>query len=93
MPDKPKHFHQHPENEIGFETHLANERVAQHDGVDVDVTAHDGACATNKEKPTADYPPPSRSTAGHSYTLTLISHDDNYVGDATYTLFDDVITQ
>lgn len=32
-------------------------------------------------------------TAGHSYTLTLISHDDNYAGDATYTLFDDVITQ
>jgi uncharacterized membrane protein len=32
-------------------------------------------------------------TAGHSYTLTLISHDDNYVGDATYTVFDDVITQ
>jgi len=31
--------------------------------------------------------------AGHSYTLTLLSHDDNYVGDATYTLFDDVITQ
>ncbi|HST29512.1 MAG TPA: hypothetical protein VLK27_01590 [Chthoniobacterales bacterium] len=32
-------------------------------------------------------------TAGHSYTLTLIGHDDNYVGDATYTLFDDVVTQ
>ncbi|WP_236601018.1 protease pro-enzyme activation domain-containing protein [Ktedonobacter sp. SOSP1-85] len=29
-------------------------------------------------------------TAGHSYTLTLTSHDDNYAGDATYTLFDDV---
>jgi hypothetical protein len=29
-------------------------------------------------------------TAGHSYTLTLISHDDNYTGDPTYTLFDDV---
>ena len=28
--------------------------------------------------------------AGHSYTLTLISHDDNYPGDSTYTLFDDV---
>jgi len=25
--------------------------------------------------------------------LPLISHDDNYVGDATYTLFDDVTTQ
>ncbi|MFE9429125.1 M4 family metallopeptidase [Kitasatospora sp. NPDC006697] len=29
-------------------------------------------------------------TAGHSYTLTLTSHDDNYSGDATYTLYDDV---
>jgi hypothetical protein len=29
-------------------------------------------------------------TAGHSYTLTLVSHDDNYAGDATYTLYDDV---
>jgi hypothetical protein len=32
-------------------------------------------------------------TAGHSYTLTLTSHDDNYTGDATYTLFDDVVLQ
>jgi serine protease len=30
-------------------------------------------------------------TAGGSYTLTLTSHDDNYPGDATYTLFDDVV--
>jgi serine protease len=29
-------------------------------------------------------------TAGHSYTLTLTSHDDNYAGDPTYTWFDDV---
>ena len=29
-------------------------------------------------------------TAGKSYTLTLISHDDNYAGDPTYTLYDDV---
>ncbi len=29
-------------------------------------------------------------TAGHSYTLTLISHDDNYASDPTYTLYDDV---
>ncbi len=29
-------------------------------------------------------------TAGHSYTLTLVSHDDNYPGDPTYTLYDDV---
>jgi serine protease len=27
---------------------------------------------------------------GDSYTLTLTSHDDNYSGDPTYTLFDDV---
>ena len=29
-------------------------------------------------------------TAGHNYTLTLTSHDDNYAGDASYTKFDDV---
>ncbi len=29
-------------------------------------------------------------TAGHSNTLTLLSHDDNRTGNATYTLFDDV---
>src|SRR5579859_2409357 len=29
-------------------------------------------------------------TAGHSYTLTLTSRDDNYPGDPNYTLFDDV---
>ena len=29
-------------------------------------------------------------TAGKSYTLTLISHDDNYAGDPTFTNFDDV---
>jgi hypothetical protein len=29
-------------------------------------------------------------TAGHSYTLTLVSHDDDYWGDPTYTLYDDV---
>jgi hypothetical protein len=28
--------------------------------------------------------------AGHSYTLTLTSHDDNYASDPTYTLYDDV---
>jgi serine protease len=32
-------------------------------------------------------------TAGHSYTLTLTSHDDNYVGDPTYTQYDDVTVQ
>ena len=30
------------------------------------------------------------SNAGHSVTLTLANHDDNYAGDATYTYFDDV---
>lgn len=29
-------------------------------------------------------------TAGHSYTLSLMNHDDNSVSDPTYTLFDDV---
>jgi hypothetical protein len=32
-------------------------------------------------------------TAGHSYTLTLVSHDDNYPGDPTYTQYDDVTVQ
>jgi hypothetical protein len=32
-------------------------------------------------------------TAGHSYTLTLTSHDDNFSADPSYTLFDDVTTQ
>ncbi|MBV9853402.1 MAG: hypothetical protein JOY82_02615, partial [Streptosporangiaceae bacterium] len=31
-------------------------------------------------------------TAGHSYTLTLTSHDDNYPGDPTATEYDDVAT-
>jgi len=30
------------------------------------------------------------SSAGHSVTLTLANHDDNYAGDATFTYFDDV---
>ncbi|HZP50100.1 putative Ig domain-containing protein, partial [Actinocrinis sp.] len=30
--------------------------------------------------------------AGHSYTLTLTNVDDNYPGDPTYTLYDDVAT-
>ena len=32
-------------------------------------------------------------TGGHSYTLTLTNHDDNYAGDATYTFFDTVAVQ
>ena len=31
-------------------------------------------------------------TAGHSYTLTLTSHDDNFSGDPTFTKYDDVAT-
>ncbi|MFI5166102.1 MAG: protease pro-enzyme activation domain-containing protein [Thermoanaerobaculales bacterium] len=31
------------------------------------------------------------ANAGHSVTLTLTSHDDNYAGDATYTYYDDVV--
>jgi hypothetical protein len=31
-------------------------------------------------------------TAGHSYTLTMTNHDDNYPGDASYTYVDDVTT-
>jgi len=30
---------------------------------------------------------------GHSYTLTLVSHDDGYFADPTYTLYDDVTLQ
>ena len=43
------------------------------------------ACATNSWTQAT-----SGVTAGHSYTLTLTSHDDNYSADPTYTLFDDV---
>ncbi len=37
--------------------------------------------------------PVTALTASHSYTLTLVSHDDNYPGDPTYTRFDDVAVQ
>jgi serine protease len=33
------------------------------------------------------------SMRGHSVTLTLVNHDDNYPGDATSTLYDDVLLQ
>src|SRR5262249_28062210 len=39
LADEPEHFHQHPEEKVRFETHLADERVAKHDGIDVDVTS------------------------------------------------------
>src|SRR5947209_11207515 len=38
LPDKPKDFHQHPKDEIRLETHLADQRVAKHYGIDLDVT-------------------------------------------------------
>jgi hypothetical protein len=44
------------------------------------------ACATTAWSPVA-----AALTAGHSYTLSLTSHDDNYAGDPTYTLYDDVV--
>ncbi|HEV2721463.1 MAG TPA: protease pro-enzyme activation domain-containing protein, partial [Thermoanaerobaculia bacterium] len=31
------------------------------------------------------------SSAGHSVTLTLANHDDNYAGDPTFTYYDDVV--
>jgi Bacterial Ig domain len=31
------------------------------------------------------------ANAGHSVTLTLANHDDNYAGDPTYTWYDDVV--
>jgi hypothetical protein len=40
LTEEPKHFHYHPEKKVGLETHLANERVAQHNTVNFDVTAH-----------------------------------------------------
>jgi hypothetical protein len=40
LPAEPEDLHDHPEKEICLKTHLANERVAQHDGVDFDVTTH-----------------------------------------------------
>src|SRR5213592_1581504 len=31
LAEEPKDFYNHPEKEVRFETHLANERIAQHD--------------------------------------------------------------
>jgi hypothetical protein len=44
------------------------------------------ACASNSGWTQVKAP----VTAGHSYTLTLVSHDDDYPADPTYTLYDDV---
>src|ERR1039457_2678543 len=41
LPPKPQDFHDHPEQKVRFETHLANERVAQHDSVDLEIASHD----------------------------------------------------
>jgi hypothetical protein len=38
LTEEPKHFHYHPEKKVGLETHLANERVAQHNAVNFDIT-------------------------------------------------------
>jgi serine protease len=45
-------------------------------------------CATNAAYTKVTAP----VTAGHSYTLTLTNHDDNYAGDASFTDVDDVAT-
>jgi hypothetical protein len=51
------------------------------------VTALPKVCTTNAWTQVA-----VAIVAGHSYTLTLTSHDDNYSADPSYTLFDDVAT-
>ena len=40
LPAEPKDLHDHPQEKVRLETQLADERVAQHDGVDLDVTPH-----------------------------------------------------
>ena len=71
-----------------------------------DTVAYDWATATLKDNttgatktilpktctnPTSGWKQVTASvTAGHSYTLTLTNKDDNYPGDPTYTLYDDV---
>jgi cupin superfamily acireductone dioxygenase involved in methionine salvage len=40
LPAKPENLHQHPEQEVRFETQLANEGVPKDDGVYFDVTPH-----------------------------------------------------
>jgi hypothetical protein len=49
-------------------------------------TIRSKTCATNA----AYVQVTSAVTAGHSYTLTLTSRDDNYAGDASYTDVDDI---
>jgi hypothetical protein len=40
LPAKPQNLHHHPQQEVRLETQIPDERVAQHDGIDFDVTAH-----------------------------------------------------
>ena len=71
-----------------------------------DAVTYDWATATLKDNTTAVTTTPlpklctntgawnqvtAAVTAGHSYTLTLVSHDENSPGDATYTKYDDVV--
>jgi hypothetical protein len=70
-----------------------------------DTVTYDWATATLRDNTTATTTTPlaktcttgagwkqvtSGVTVGHSYTLTLTNRDDNFAGDATYTLFDDI---
>jgi len=72
-----------------------------------DTITYDWATATLKDNNTGQTTTPLPKTCtnngawkqasatligGHGYTLPLISHDDNYAGDATYTYYDDVVT-
>ena len=40
LSDEPKDLHDQPKNEVRLKTHLANERIAQHDCVNLEVAAH-----------------------------------------------------
>src|SRR6266568_7608743 len=40
LPAEPKNLDHHPQQEVRLETQVADERVAQHDGIDFDVAAH-----------------------------------------------------
>src|SRR5439155_17026686 len=41
LADEPQHFHQHPKQEVRFETQLADERVAKHDGINLEIPSHE----------------------------------------------------
>ena len=73
-----------------------------------DTVTYDWATATLKDNTTGTTTTPLAKTctntgawvqvsatlvANHSYTLTLQNHDDNYAGDATYTIYDDVVVK